>query len=450
MTRLGLLALVLLLVTGCGTTAAASGPGSAGDQGGYTRGAPFRIEVPAHWNGTLLLYSHGYASPQSRMPATDAPSRTAAARLLAAGYALAGSAYSQQGWSVEQALGDQLAVLDAFAARVGRPRRTIAWGSSMGGLVTALLADRHPDRFQSALPMCGGLAGAVAVWNLRLDGAFAFRTLLAPRSQLRLTGIRDATGNVRLAKSLARQAQATPAGRARLALAAAIQQLPTWQPKGVQEEQGAPAQERAQFQSWLLAALGSDFGNRAELEERAGGNPSWNTGVDYARSLQRSGAGPEVASLYAQAGLSLQADLDRLARAPRISADGGAVRYLERYGIPSGRLRVPVLSLHTVADGQNPPANEAAYASAVAAQGDGALLRQLFVARGGHCSFTPDEQVDAMGALAERVETGRWPAWVDTAGAPPSQAASAPGAVRFVSYRPSPVDRLGPSPTARH
>jgi pimeloyl-ACP methyl ester carboxylesterase len=449
MTRLGLLALLLLLVAGCGTTAAASGPGAASEHGGYTHGAPYRIEVPPHWNGTLLLYSHGYASPQSGMPGTDAPSRQVATSLLAAGYALAGSAYSQQGWSVEQALGDQLAVLDAFAARVGRPRRTIAWGSSMGGLVTALLAERHPDRFQSALPMCGGLAGGTAVWNLRLDGAFAFRTLLAPRSELQLTGIRDPAGNVRLAKSIAKDAQATPAGRARLALAAAIQQLPTWLPKGLQEEQGAPAQERAQYQSWVLAALGADFANRAELEERAGGNPSWNTGVDYAGSLQRSGAGARVASLYAQAGLSLPDDLARLARAPRISPDRRAVRYLERYGTPNGRLRVPVLSLHTVADGQNPAANEATYASAVAANSDPALLRQLFVARGGHCSFTPAEQVDAVGAVTERLESGRWPAWVESAGAPSDQAAGPPTGVRFVSYHPSPVSRPGTTSTTR-
>lgn len=448
MTRLGLLALVLLLVAGCGTTAAATGPGTR-ERGGYTLGAPYRIEVPAHWNGTLLLYSHGYASPQSQMPGSDAPSRQVATSLLAAGYALAGSGYSQQGWSIEQALGDQLGVLDAFAARVGRPRRTIAWGSSMGGLVTALLAERHPDRFQAALPMCGGLAGGVTMWNLRLDGAFAFRTLLAPSSDLQLTGIRDAAGNVRLAKSIARQAQTTPAGRARLALAATIQQLPTWLPKGLQDEQGAPAQETAQYQSWLLAALGSDFGNRAELEQRAGGNPSSNTGIDYARTLQQSGTQAEVARLYAQAGLDLQGDLDRLARAPRLSADGRAVRYLERFGTPTGRLRVPVLTLHTVADGQNSATNEASYASAVAAQGDAALLRQLFVARGGHCSFTPAEQVDAVGALSERLQSGRWAAWVDAAGAAPEAAAGPPTAVRFVSFRPAPVFRPGKTSTAR-
>ncbi|MBO0689508.1 MAG: hypothetical protein J2P40_08050 [Candidatus Dormibacteraeota bacterium] len=449
MTRLGLLALVLLLVAGCGTTVAATGPGGARERGGYTLGAPYRIEVPARWNGTLLLYSHGYASAQSQMPGTDAPSRQVATSLLAAGYALAGSGYSQQGWSVEQALGDQLGVLDAFTARVGRPRQTIAWGSSMGGLVTALLAERHPDRFQSALPMCGGLAGGVTVWNLRLDGAFAFRTLLAPRSDLQVTGIRDSTANVRLAKSIAKQAQATPAGRARLALAAAIQQLPTWLPKGLQDEQGAPAQETAQYQSWRLAALGADFGNRAELEQRAGGDPSWNTGVDYAHTLQQSGAQAEVARLYSQAGLDLQGDLDRLARAPRLSANGRAVRYLERFGTPTGRLRVPVLTLHTVADGQNSPTNEASYASAVAANGDSALLRQLFVARGGHCTFTPAEQVDAVGALSERVESGRWPAWVEASGVPPDHAAGPPAAVRFVSFRPSPVSRPGKTSTAR-
>ncbi len=31
--------------------------------GTFADGAKFLIEVPAHWNGTLLLYSHGYVTP---------------------------------------------------------------------------------------------------------------------------------------------------------------------------------------------------------------------------------------------------------------------------------------------------------------------------------------------------------------------------------------------------
>ena len=50
------------------------------------------------------------------------------------------------------------------------------------------------------------------------------------------------------------------------------------------------------------------FALRAELEARAGGNPSWNTGVNYARDLAKSADLPEVLALYHAAGLSLRRD----------------------------------------------------------------------------------------------------------------------------------------------
>jgi hypothetical protein len=42
-------------------------------------------------------------------------------------YALAGSGYRSTGWAVQDALDDQVRLLDWFAAQVGRPRHTYAW-----------------------------------------------------------------------------------------------------------------------------------------------------------------------------------------------------------------------------------------------------------------------------------------------------------------------------------
>ena len=39
--------------------------------GTFADGATYLIEVPSPWNGTLLLYSHGYVSPGSLNPAQD-------------------------------------------------------------------------------------------------------------------------------------------------------------------------------------------------------------------------------------------------------------------------------------------------------------------------------------------------------------------------------------------
>src|SRR6201981_3899607 len=79
-------------------------------------GATFLIEVPSPWNGTLLLYSHGYVTPGSPNPAQDVGDPATGAFLLNAGFALAGSSYRTTGWALEQALPDQIALLDFFSA----------------------------------------------------------------------------------------------------------------------------------------------------------------------------------------------------------------------------------------------------------------------------------------------------------------------------------------------
>jgi hypothetical protein len=261
--------------------------------------------------------------------------------------------------------------------------------------------------------MCGALAGGPAQWNQRLDAEYAFRTLLAPASPLQLTTITDSAANVRLALRVAGDAQRTAAGRARLALASAVGGIPGWTP-GAAGPPGTPGDvEAGQYRYWLTSGVRFFFGYRAELEARAGGSPSWNTGVDYGAELRASGLAGEVDALYRAAGLRLADDLARLAGGERFAADPGAERYLERYATPAGQIDIPVLTLHGVADPQVPAAQEGAYAAAVAAAGRSPLLRQLFVQRAGHCRFTPTEQLAALTALLERVGSGRWPAWLD-------------------------------------
>src|SRR5437773_12260011 len=95
--------------------------------------------------------------------------------MLSSGFALAGSSYAATGWAISEALPDQIAVLDLFNQLVGTPKSTIAWGHSLGGMVTAGLIERYPDRFDAALPMCGVLSGGVAAWNTALDFGFTFK-----------------------------------------------------------------------------------------------------------------------------------------------------------------------------------------------------------------------------------------------------------------------------------
>ncbi len=72
---------------------------------------------------------------------------------------------------------------------VGSPHRTIAWGHSLGGMITAGLIQADPSRFTAALPMCGVVAGGVGTWDVALDSAFAVQQLLGPGSGLQVVNI---------------------------------------------------------------------------------------------------------------------------------------------------------------------------------------------------------------------------------------------------------------------
>jgi len=389
---------------------ACGGSGAVATQTGtLPDGAAYEIQCPAGaWNGTLFLYSHGYVAPGSPNPAADVGDAATGAWMLGHGYALAGSSYASTGWAIQQALPDQIATLDAFDQAFGTPARTVAWGHSLGGIITAGLIQRYPDRFSAGLPMCGVLSGGVATWNTALDGAFAFQQLIDP--QVQVVNIGNPTANLAGAITAAAGAQATPQGQARLALVAALGDTPGWFTP-LSPEPGAAdyaGQEANQFLWDTQVDFPFIFALRAELEARAHGNPSWNTGVNYFRDLARSADLPEVVALYRKAGLSLRHDLQTLNQATRISAAPAAVAYLAHNIVFTGRLPVPVLTMHTTGDGLVVPENEQAYRSAVDRAGDGRLLRQIFVDRAGHCAFTPAETITAVQVLVSRLDTGRW------------------------------------------
>ena len=197
-------------------------------------GSTFKAEVPPRLERHAValqprLRAAGRPRIQPQRTRPIAPSRT---QLLAEGFALAGSSVLLQrlGGPGGAARSDRRCST-ASSGRFGKPRRTLAWGDSMGGMITAGLVERHPRRFDGALPMCGILGGAVGLWNQNLDLEYALKTLLSadpdpavsgPASQLELVHIQDWQANVARANAAVTAAQATADGRARLALAAAL------------------------------------------------------------------------------------------------------------------------------------------------------------------------------------------------------------------------------------
>jgi pimeloyl-ACP methyl ester carboxylesterase len=379
----------------------------------------WKIEVPLNWNGTLLLYSHGYVPPTGpNPPADDAGSRSVADYLLARGFALAGSSYASVGWAVADAFKDQEALLDEFRRDFGKPQATIAWGHSMGGMITAGLLQLHPKQFVGGLAMCGLLGGGIGLWNTNLDLEVAFKALMmrdpnpavsGPASSLQLTHVQNANANIGAAEAALAAAQQTPGGRARIALAAAMIDLPNWFSLAAPEPGATDyaSWEQNQFQAMQIQ-IAFVFGFRQEFEARAGGNSTWNVGVDYAAQLQKSADRDEVQALYEAAGLDVNADVAAIDATQRISPEAAPARYVERNIVFDGNLHVPLLTMHTTSDFLVPFQHEQAFAAAAAGAKRSSLLRQLFVHRPGHCAFSGAETVTAVSVLLDRLDTGKW------------------------------------------
>jgi hypothetical protein len=231
-----------------------------------------------------------------------------------------------------------------------------------------------------------------------------------PASALQLVNVQDPNANTGAAEAALAGAQATPEGRARLALASALFNLPTWFDPAAPEPAPSDytAQEANQFQA-LQVQVAFVFGFRAELEHRAGGNPTWNTGVDYRSLFRRSADKQEAKALYAAAGLDLHKDLRAINKAPRIQANREALRYLAQNVAFNGQIDVPVLTMHTTSDWLVPVPHEQSYGEAVRNAGNGGLLRQLFVHRAGHCEFSDAEMLTGLNALIARLDSHSWP-----------------------------------------
>jgi hypothetical protein len=389
-------------------------------------GDRYQIRLPKVWNGTLLLYSHGYRSadpmPPDYRPASTAadvaPSNAVAERLLASGYALAAAAQTRNGWTVRDSLAAADRLYSLFQSQVGVPARVYVWGDSVGGLVSQLLAERR-SWVSGADLMCGMLAGTNLNQDLALDAAFAVKVLLYPDA--RLTGYPSPDAARATYREAARRVEAAASAGgeqlARVLLAAAV----VGAPEQSASHDGRTTESRvAAVVENLLAALATGIIGRPDLEQRAGGNPSTNVGSNYPARV--STAKQDEIALLSEAPVPAVAEaLDELVNAPRVRADAAARAAADRLGNPAGTLRVPTVTLHTTIDPLAVPANERVFTDLVTrASARTSDLVQLFTRPpssyrstapygAGHCAFTTWERVGSVLALDRWVKTGEQP-----------------------------------------
>ncbi|WP_222849405.1 hypothetical protein [Trebonia kvetii] len=442
-------AAVTLAVAGAAFTApgvAHAAPAAApGTQvtGTLANGTVWIAEYPAAWNGTLLLYSHGFGP----LTAADAPDANTQAALLARGYALAGSSYDPNNseWALDTAVSDQFGTLAAVESSVlpHRPAHVLAVGTSMGGLISALEAQNGRGEIDGALTTCGIVGGGVNLNEYQIDGEYAIAQLLGdPATQLVGFGdVPTALGTAGALTADAASAQQTAAGQARLALAMAFLNVTPWEPASATPapDSDPAAQEAAEYD----VLFGGGFNimdfielGRISIEQADGGQATWDTGTDFARVLRNSPYKHQVEALYRAAGLNLGADLATLTAHTSTSADPAALRSLYRTSVPTGRLEVPELDLHTIGDNLVPVQNENNYRHLVDRAGSGSLLRQAYTASFGHCNFSPAELVAGVQAVLHRVTAGHWDNVATTASLQQAATSLNLGAARFADYNP--------------
>lgn len=372
-------------------------------------GTAYRVVVPEAWNGVLLLDLDFIHAPY---PAWD----EAYAWIGGHGYAVAGTSRPAGTFSASVWAHRLRQVLHPFRQRAGMPEHVIALGTSDGGAAARAMEQELPYSIDGALAMSTPGSGLVSVLNQALDAAFAAKALLAPDDDgLVLAGLPPDLAPVsdRWAAVLD-AAQQTPAGQARIALAAAITQLPYW---GLDETAAGPPpahDAEAVQEGWFrqlryLCASGPRLAIRAVVESLAG-NPSWNTGVDFGAlfAALAPDAAAVVRTLYDRAGLDLAADVALVNESPRIEPDPAGVEYARESAFDDTLVR-PLLFMTTTGDPLSPVSNSGPLQAGARRAGAGDLLRMCYVQAPGHSTFTAAEIAAALTALTERIEDGNWP-----------------------------------------
>lgn len=341
-------------------------------------GALYEIHVPAGWQeGNLILYSHGYVSP-NEAPQVPDDLDDLLPILLAEGFAVAYSSFSETGWAVKDGAIRTRQLLGHFKDGYGVPRHVFLAGASQGGLISVLLAEQNPNLFDGLLSLCAPIGGAATQMEhiVHVRAVFDYFWRDALRAMALSGGDPDlAAAAVLLDAALGERpldADGTLLPSAELILplvgalimadppvAAAVALMHVdgtplfdWPPQMI--ESGAFAPE---FAASVASALWFNLYGTADLLRRTNGH----TPVDTRRS--------SYFSPLLDAGQNR--DLNRAVA--RLQGHPAGMNYLRRWYQPTGRLRFPAIALHTTRDPAVPARHLHAFGQAVTARARGAF-----------------------------------------------------------------------------
>lgn len=327
---------------------------------GSINGAAFRIDVPENWNGGLVMYCHGYAPVPVTYDKPEVPPQLAV--ILDTGYAVAQSGYAAGGWAIQEAVVDTEELRRYFVKKYGPAKETYVTGHSMGGFLTMALMEMYPSVYDAGLPLCGPLASPAWFIAHAFDGRvlfdYYFPGLLPDpaRVDASWTGSKELVAKIQ----------------------AALDSAP---------EKAAAVRQYASNRTNEDLANGLVFVTDVlkELQQRTGGNPFDNRYTIY------TGTPDDVA---------VNAGVKRYTATPQ------AIDALRNFYTPTGRIRKPMLAVHTVYDPVVPAWIPNTYAILAEQSGASQWFVQEYVTHDGHCTITAPEIAKAFSELREWKSSG--------------------------------------------
>lgn len=366
--------------------------------GATSDGAPYAMMVPANFNGTVYLYSHGYR-PNVPVPAgipgyggytvtntpQPGPNATVIGALLAKGYGVVGSGFARQGWNADSAIKTNVELVGLFKKQFTKTTKVVAWGESLGGFITQALAEKHSDLFSAAAPLCMAsditplmtMAGD-ALWGIKTffdptikGGGYSAGAAGYAEAMGDLVKVFTAIGSLQAAFAANPSTPAWPAtskvpdaikaipSRSALVMVALMAGIPMQSANfdSTSAPAGLPAANALSFQLAINPAFAAlqNVANAAalavlathDLELQAGGAVFDNTNTDYAARI----ADEQFSWASALSGASGTAGLlSVLAASPRAKASPAAVEKLKTLTSHSGKVEIPTILFTGVAD----------------------------------------------------------------------------------------------------
>ncbi len=357
---------------------------------GVHKGAGYRMEVPADWNGDLVVWAHGFRGTGLELTVDNGPLRS---YLLEHGYAWAASSYARNDYDVATGVQDTHAVTMLFNGKVGEPDRRYLIGASMGGHITGVAIEQYPNVYDGAMPVCG-VMGDYELFDYFLDVNVTAQAIAGVDSGFPV-GPNYLTSDVPAIKS---ELELFP-GTFPFTLNAEGQ---AWKSLVEIESGGDRPVFDQGFLFWngfagdFLFGLGTGDGTLAR---------SPGVAIDNADRVYQVDTDPSLNPLETM----LNDTVTRVARDPQGRHRNG----LAQVPPVTGDIGIPVLTMHTLGDLFVPFVMQQRYAERVEANGAGDLLVQRAIREIGHCSFSSMEWERGFADLVTWVEDGVRPAGDD-------------------------------------